>query len=114
MAADIGESTGADGICTIKGLEDREGSGPGRVLENPISLASCLAVADGTGDRSSNERRVGGSVVGRAGAGLALLFPVDCGLSMCFSGLPGGVLKGEILRSGDARPGLGVNELASG
>ena len=95
-------------------MEVREGSGPGGILENPISLASCLAFADGTGDRSSNERRVGGSVVGRAGAGLALLFPVDGGLAICFSGLPGGVLKGETLRSGDARPGGGFNELVSG
>ena len=77
MAADTGASTGADGICTIKGLVAREGSGPGRVLEKHISLASCLAIVDGIGDRSSKERLVGGSVVGRAGAGLVLLFPVD-------------------------------------
>lgn len=118
MAADIGASTGVDGICTIKGLDAREGSGPGGVLENLISLTSCLALADGTGDRSSNERPIGGSVVGRAGAGragagLALLFSVDCGFGICFSGLPGGVLKGETLRSGDARPDRGFNVLVS-
>ena len=112
----VGASAGADGTCTIKGLELREGSGPGGILENPISLASCLALGDAAGDRSSNERRTGGSVLGRAnaGAGLALLFPLDFGSATCFSGLPGGVLKGERLRSGDVRPGRGVNELVSG
>jgi hypothetical protein len=79
VEADIGASTGADGICTIKGFVAREGSGPGRVFENPISLASCLAFADGAGDRSSNERRVGGSVVGRAGGGLTFVFPTERG-----------------------------------
>lgn len=85
------------GICTIKGLVAREGSGApetGRVLEKPKSLASCLVVAGGAGDRSSNDLRVGGSVVGRPGGGL--IFPEDTGLAGPFSGLLGGVLKGEM------------------
>jgi hypothetical protein len=105
VEAEAGCGTGADGICTIKGLVAREGSGAGRVLEKPSSLASCLALKLGAGNRSSKERRPGGSVVGRAGTCLEFIFPVDTGLAMGFSGLLGGVLKGDTLRSGEARSG---------
>lgn len=83
-----------DGICTLKGLVARDGSRAGRVLEKPRSLGSGRTGADGTGDRSSKERRLGGSVVGRPG-GFGGSFPVDIGLSGAFSGLLGGVLNGE-------------------
>lgn len=103
------------GICTIKGLEALEGSGTGRLLENASSLASCLALGVGAGDRSSNERRLGGSVVGRAGGGgLEFIFPVETGLGGDFSGLLGGVLKGEALRSGDAPSDWGARVFGSG
>jgi hypothetical protein len=82
------------GICTVKGLVAREGSRAGRFLENPRSLGSCLAGADNPGGRSSKERRLGGSVVGRPG-GLGGSFPVDIGLIGAFSGLLGGVLNGD-------------------
>lgn len=96
----------------------REGSGaaePGRALVKPNSLASRLAGADSAGDRSSNDRRVGGSVVGRPGSGL--IFPEDAGLAGGFSGLLGGVLKGEMWSSDDAlsgRSGWGANVFVSG
>lgn len=105
---------GAEGICTIKGLVALEGSGTGRLLENPISLASCLALIVGAGDRSSNERRLGGSVVGRPGGGLELIFPVEIGFEIDFSGLLGGVLKGETLRSGEVLSVRGAKLLVSG
>lgn len=115
----VEDSAGAGevgGICTIKGFVAREGSGAaGRVLENPNSLASCLAGADVAGDRSSNERRPGGSIVVRSGG--CLTFPVDTGFAGSFSGLLGGVLKGEIWSSDDTlsgRSGCGVKEFVSG
>lgn len=106
------------GICTIRGLMAREDSRApeaGRVLEKPNSLASCLAEVDGAGSRSSKDCRVGGSVRGRPGDGLT--FPEDAGLTGGFSGLLGGVLKGEMWSSDDAlsgRSGRGANVLASG
>jgi hypothetical protein len=82
------------GICTIKDLVAREGSRPVRVLENPKSLGSGLMGAGSPGGLSSNERRLGGSVMGRPG-GFGGSFPVDMGLSGTFSGLLGGVLNGD-------------------
>lgn len=85
------------GICTTRGLVAREGSRAGRMAGDSNPLASCLETTGGAGDRSSNERRLGGSVVGRPGVGL--VFPVETGLVGGFSGLPGGVLKGEMWSS---------------
>jgi hypothetical protein len=95
-------------------LEALEGSGTGRLLENPISLASCFALIAGAGDRSSNERRLGGSVVGRPGGGLELTFAVEIGLGKVFSGLLGGVLKGDTLRSGEGLSDRGAKLPVSG
>lgn len=85
------------GICTIRGLVARDGSRAGRIAGDSNPLASCLETTGGAGDRSSNERRLGGSVVGRPGAGL--VFAVETGFAGGFSGLLGGVLKGEMWSS---------------
>lgn len=68
----------------------------------------------GAGDRSSNERRLGGSVVGRDGGGLKLSLDEEASLGGDFSGLLGGVLKGETLGSGEARSARGAKVLVSG
>lgn len=102
------------GICTINGLVDRQGSGTGRVREKPSSLASCFAWKLGAGDRSSNDRLVGGSVVGRPGGSLGGSLLAEVGLAGGFSGLLGGVLKGETWSSDDANSDLGASVLVSG
>lgn len=53
-------------------------------------------------------------MVGRGGGGLEYVFPADTGLVEGFSGLLGGVLKGETWSSDDARSVRGANELVSG
>lgn len=102
------------GICTINGLVDLEGSGTGRVREKPNSRTSCLAWKLGVGDRSSNDRLVGGSVVGRPGGSFGESLLAEIGFAGGFSGLLGGVLKGETWSSDDAKSDLGANVLVSG
>lgn len=88
------------GTCTINGFMSRVGSGMGLLREKPSSRASRRACADDTGPLSSNDWRLGGSVTGREGERGICGRPQDDGLTDGFSGLPGGVLNGDI-RSSD-------------
>lgn len=101
---------GPRGICTTNDRPSRVASGLRE--ENP-SFAPRSA---GAGGRStSNERRLGGSVVGRDGECGNWARVVGVGFVVAFSGLLGGVLKGETPRSSEAaRSCCGASELPSG
>lgn len=72
-------------------------------------------VAAGAGDLStSNERRLGCSVVGRDGERGNWFLGAGAGFDDAFSGLPGGVLNGETPRSSEgARSCCGASEFPS-